>query len=159
VVDDLDTALTALEQIIDQGEGEVTTPPEGEKFDSEGDLAHYYRFNELRHGRRYLADDAPAEPTGPEIEVDLEAVYPMQPNLRAEQLPTAALREAANELNTVYVRLLRQIQKAFDGQPEALMGAVGTMFELKSSAIDLLRIPLPGGRANAGPTFEYPILT
>jgi len=159
VVDDLDSALAALEQIVDQGEGDVTTPRTGEKFDQEGNLAHYYRFNELRHRRRYLADDAPAEPTGAAIEIDLDAVYPMQPNLRVEQLPTAALRETANAFNIVYVRLLRQIQTAFDGRPEALTQAVGTMFELKKSAIDLLRIPLPDTSAHAGPTFEYPIMT
>jgi hypothetical protein len=158
-VHDLDTALEALDQIIVQGEGELSQPPKDEKFDQEGDLAHYYRFNELRHRRRYLAEDEPAEPTGPAIEVDLHAVYPMQPNLRAEQLPTEALREAANAFKIVYVRLLRQIQTAFDGRPDELTRAVGTMFELKNSAIDLLRIPLPDASANAGPTFEYPILT
>jgi hypothetical protein len=158
-VHNLETALEALEQIIDQGEGDVTMPRLDEKFDEEGDLAHYYRFNELRHRRRYLADDAPAEPTGAAIEIDLDAVYPMQPNLRLDQLPTEALREAANAFNIVYGRLLRQVQTAFDGRPDALTRAVGTMFELKNSAIDLLRIPLPHAGANAGSTFEYPILT
>jgi hypothetical protein len=158
VVHDLDTALKALEQIIDQGEGEVREPQASEKFDDEGDLAHYYRFNELRRRRRYRAHDAPARPTGPPIEIDLAAVFPMKPNLRVEQLPTDELRAAATACNRVYLRMLGHVQTAFDGKPDALTHAVGTMFELKDRAIDLLRIPLPDDSAmHAGPTFEYPV--
>lgn len=157
VVHDLDTALEALDQIIDQGEGDVREPQASEKFDSEGDLAHYYRFNELRRRRRYRAHDAPARPTGPPIEIDLAAVYAMKPNLRVEQLPTDELRAAARACNRVYARMLGHIQTAFDGKPDALTHAVGTMFELKNRATDLLRIPLPGdGALHAGPTFENP---
>lgn len=157
VVHDLDTALKALEQIIDQGEGELREPQASAKFDDEGNLAHYYRFNELRRRRRYRADDAPARPTGPPIEIDLAAIYAMKPNLRVKQLPTDELRTAARACNHVYARLLGHIQTAFDGKPDALTHAVGTMFELKNRATDLLRIPLPGDSGlHAGPTFEYP---
>jgi hypothetical protein len=158
VVHDLDTALVALEQIIDQGEGELRKPKASEKFDDEGNLAHYYRFNELRRRRRYRARDAPAKPTGHPIKIDLAAVYPMKPNLRVEQLPTNELRGAAMACNGVYATMLGYIQMAFDGKPETLTRAVGAMFELKNRAVDLLRIPLPGDDAmHAGPTFEYPI--
>jgi hypothetical protein len=158
VVHDLDTALVALEQIIDQGEGELRESKPSEKVDDEGNLAHYYRFNELRRRRRYRAEDAPADPTGPPIQIDLAAIYPMKPNLRVEQLPTNELRAAARTCNRVYARMLGHIQTAFDGKPDALTHAVGTMFELRNRAVDLLRIPLPGdGVMHAGPTFEYPI--
>lgn len=157
VVTDLQTALRALEQIVEQGEGEVTLPPAGEKFDEEGDLAHYYRFNELFHRRRYTVDDDPATPTGPPIEIDMHAVYPMKPNLRVDDLPAGPLRDEAIACNGIYARLLQQIQIAFDGRPDELMSAVGTMFELKNAAVRLLRVPLPGPSGlHAGPTFEYP---
>ena len=82
----------------------------------------------------------------------------MKPNLRVEQLPTDELRAAARACNRVYARMLGCIQTAFDGEPGALTHAVGTMFELKNRAVDLLRIPLPGdGAMHAGPTFEYPV--
>lgn len=156
VVRCLDDALAALEQIIEQGEGELTGPLPDEKFDPEGDLAHYYRFNELRRRRRYRADDTPQTPTGALIELDLAAVYPMRPNLRVADL-SGDLRTAALACNQIYARLLDQIQTAITGQPEELTRAVGTMFELKYAAIDLLRTPLPdGGGQHAGPTFEYP---
>ena len=59
--------------------------------------------------------------------------------------------------NGIYVRLLHEIQIAFDGRPDELMRAVGTMFELKDAAVRLLRVPLADGSGlHAGPTFEYP---
>jgi hypothetical protein len=156
VVDDRESACSALEEIIEQGEGEVTKPRSEEKFEGAGDLAHFYRFNELRRRRRYRVDDTPATPTGPRIELDLNAVYPMKPNLRVDELAPGELYEAMTACNRVYSRLLWQIQRAFDGEHDELTGAVGTMFELKDSAIDLMRVPLPGGDGqNAGPTFEY----
>lgn len=160
VVHDLATARAALREIVEQGEGEVTQPPAGEKFDEDADLAHYYRFNELRRRRRYRPSDAPNKPLGPPIAVDLEAVYPVRPNLRLEDLPTEELRAAAAAFNDVYARLLHQIQRAFDGYPDELTAAVGTMFTLKYAAIDLMRIPLADGSGlNAGPTFEYSATT
>lgn len=160
VVSDLEGALAALELIVEQGEGEVTKPRPGEKFDEEGDLAHYYRFNELRRRKRYRVDDEPDDPTGPEVELDLDAVYPMRPNLRAGELPPGELRAAVDAFNGIYARLLEQIQRSFDGNPAELTRAVGTMFELKYAANDLLRTPLrDGSEQHAGPTFEYPAST
>jgi hypothetical protein len=156
VVTDLPTALQALREIVEQGEGDVTFPPAGEKFDPSGDLAHYYRFDELRLRRRYTVDDFPGIPTGPVIEVDMDAVYPMKPNLRVQDLPPGSLRDKAVACNGIYAVLLEQIQTAFDGHPEALTRAVGTMFDLKNASIDLLRVPLPGEEElHAGPTFQY----
>lgn len=155
-VHDIDSACAALEQIVEQGEGELTKPPSGEKFDPEGDLAHFYRFNELRLRRRYLRDDAPDKPTGPAIELDAKAVYPMKPNLRVGDLD-GELRAAAEAFNGTYARLLGQVQTAITGRPHELTAAVGSMFELKYAATDLLRTPLPDGSGlHAGPTFEYP---
>jgi hypothetical protein len=155
VVHDLACALEALELIVEQGEGEVTKPRSGEKFDEEDDLAHYYRFDELRKRRRYRVRDEPGDPRGPAIELDMDAVYPMRPNLRVAEL-RGELRAAAEAFNAVYGRLLGQIQRAFDRHPDELTRAVGTMFELKYAANDLLRTPLPDGSGeHAGPTFEY----
>jgi hypothetical protein len=155
-VHDLRSALAAIDEVVEQGEGEVTRPRSGEKFDPALDLAHYYRFNELRRRRRYLVHDRPERPTGTAIELDLGAVYPMKPNLRTDELPTPGLRSAARSCNVIWTRLLGQLESALNGSPAELQHAVGTMFELKDAASDLLRIPLPGdpeGR-HAGPTFE-----
>jgi hypothetical protein len=154
VVEDLKTALEALEQIVEQGEGDPTGPPPGEIFDPEGDLAHFFRFQELSLGREYQKGDTPGKPTGPPIDVDFDAVYPMRKNLRAATL-SGELRAAAESFNDLYSELLRRIQEGIDGRPEALGRAVGEMFKLRDAAEALLRVPLPEGGGNAGPPFEY----
>lgn len=154
-VKDLTTAMEALELIVDQGEGDVKTPGPGEKFDTEGQLAHFYLFKELSEGREYLQGDSPDKPTGPQIVLDSAAILPMKPNLRAEEL-SGQLRADAEEFNATYTRLLGEIQEAIDGQPKVLPRAYGTMFTLKGEAEALLRKPLDDGSGlNAGPTFEY----
>jgi hypothetical protein len=160
-VHELSDAIDALEQIVEQGEGEITYPPSGEKFDPERDLAHFYRFNELATGRRYSADDKPEHPTGPPLDLDMHAVYNMKPNLKTAELP-AALRKASNDCNVIWSRLLRDLEDALNGQPKLLRSAVVTMFELKDAAcallpIELRDVPAPPGEQpyHAGPTFEY----
>jgi hypothetical protein len=149
------TALAAITEIVEQGEGEVTVPPSGEKFDPDRDLAHFYRFNELRQGRRYRVDDLPETPTGEPVVLDLEAVYPMKPNLRMAEIRTHELRRMAEACNAIWSSLLRQLETALTGSPDELREAVGTMFELKYAACELLRVPLPGDAGyHAGPTFE-----
>jgi hypothetical protein len=155
-VRDLSTALAAITEVVEQGEGEVTVPVAGEKFDPDRDLAHYYRFNELRQRRRYRVGDMPAQPTGAPLALEDAAVYPMKPNLRMADLPTPGLRNAARACNVIWSRLLGQLETALNGSPGELRRAVGTMFELKYAAGELLRIPLADDEAgrHAGPTFE-----
>jgi hypothetical protein len=154
-VNNLTTAMEALELIVEQGEGDVKTPGPGEKFDPEGELAHFYRFKELSEGHEYTEGDSPDKPTGPPISLDSEAILPMKPNLRAEQL-SGELREEAEAFNTTYTHLLGQVQEAIDGHPEKLFGAYRTMINLKSAAEALLKKPLDDGSGlNAGPTFEF----
>ncbi|HVO53343.1 MAG TPA: ferritin-like protein [Solirubrobacterales bacterium] len=155
VVEDLASAMTALEVVVEQGEGEVDKPGPEEKFDPEHDLAHFYRFKELRMGRRYEQDDQPDVPTGPAIDIDLEAVYPMKPNLKTADLG-GELKGAAEAFNRTWSTLLREVQDGIDGRPAALGPAVARMFRLRDAAELLLAVPLPDGSGeNAGPTFEY----
>ncbi len=128
----------------------------GEKFDPSRDLAHFYRFNELHAGRRYLAEDTPDRPTGDAIELNLVAVYPLKVNLRLSEIPPGEVRRAATDCAVMWTRLLDQVQSGISGEQEALREAVASMFELKYAAQQLLRVPLPGEKAShAGPTFEY----
>ncbi len=155
-VNDLTTAMEALEEIVDQGEGDVKDPGPGEKFDAEGQLAHFYLFKELSEGCEYTEGDSPDKPTGPPIAIDSAAILPMKPNLRAEEL-AGALREEADAFNATYTHLLGQIQEGIDGQPKVLFDAYETMNPtLKDAAEVLLRKPLGDGSGlNAGPTFEF----
>ncbi|MFL5782832.1 MAG: ferritin-like domain-containing protein [Thermoleophilaceae bacterium] len=150
-VTDLDSALAALRLIGEQGEGLG-----GGIYDNEGELAHYYRFKQLHHGRYYLAGDDPDEPTGPELEVDWGAVYPVKTNAGLDDYPEGSeLRTAALEFNRQYADFLAVLNDAYTGRPELLIDAVAEMFRLRDGMTNLLRNPIPGlDTLTAAPTFE-----
>ncbi|HVO53346.1 MAG TPA: ferritin-like protein [Solirubrobacterales bacterium] len=155
VISDLATALEALEEIVEQGEGDVDKPGPGEEFDSEGELAHYYRFKELYVGREYKPGDSPLEPTGPPIAVDYTGVFPIKPNLRAEEL-SGALQKAAEAFNGNYTKLIDQLQEGIDGNPERVGAAIETMIQLGREAGALVKKPLEDGSGlNAGPPWQF----
>jgi hypothetical protein len=160
-VDGLESALAALEEIVEEGEG---TSRGGDVWDGDRDVfhpereevAHYYRFEELRVGRRFRRGDTPQSgPTGDTVAVDLDGVRPMRPNPRmSDHAPDHPIRVAQEEFNLAYRGLLRSIEWAFDGEPETLDPAVGTMYDLKVRAQALMEMP-DGDGTTAGPTFEY----
>ena len=143
-------AVKAIKEIIDQGEGVTFS-----LFDNDGDLGHYFRFDQIQQGRRYQKGDQPEKPTGAAFSVDYASVYPMIRDPRMDDFPPGELRQTAETFNVTYSRLLRRLQAAFDGAREELIPAVGVMFEMKWQAIELLKNPLPGSTFNAGPTFEW----
>lgn len=168
VVRDLATAKAALEEIVEQGEGEIHSI-----YDEDGDLGHFFRFMEIRHDRRYepqelrgldpaalqSADGAPAWPlpTGAPLGVEWDAVYPMLRNPRGDDYPPgSAVRAASDAFDALWSRLLRELERGLTGEPALLLDAVGTMFELKYAALELLRNPVFGHpELHAGPAFEY----
>lgn len=149
---DLDTALRALEQIIDQGEGVVHS-----LYDEDGELAHFFRIQQLVLGRYYQSGDHPDAPSGASLQVEWEQVYPIVPNLKVAQIPPdSELYHRAVGFNRLYTQVLKQLHKAFNGQPELLKTAGRNMLQLKDEALALVQKPmigLPG--FYAGPTFEY----
>ncbi|MFI0353269.1 ferritin-like domain-containing protein [Actinomadura sp. 9N407] len=159
-VADLASALAALEVIVEQGEGTAR----GEVWDGDPDVhhpdrdevAHYYRFQELRAGRRYRRGDTPhSGPTGEPIGVDLDGVRPMRRDPRlADHAPGSAIRTAQEEFNHTYCAILHLLEQAFNGSPRMLAVATGTMYGLKAQAEALMRMP-DGEGTTAGPTFEY----
>ncbi len=160
-VHDLESALAALGEIIEQGEGAARTDVwDGDRdvFHPEREeVAHYYRFQELRLGRRYRTGDTPQSgPTGEEIKVDLDGVLPMRPNPRTADYPEGSpVRVAQEEFNQTYSLLLYVLEQAFNGDPGRLKDSVDTMFALRKQALALMKMPTGDGTTTAGPTFEY----
>ncbi|MET8146057.1 ferritin-like protein [Sphaerisporangium sp. NPDC005288] len=159
-VDGLKSALAALEEIVEQGEGAAG----GEVWDGDQDVfhperdevAHYYRFQELKAGRRYQRGDTPQTgPTGETISVDPAGVLPMRRNPRlADHAPGSPIRAAQEEFGHGYRDLLQVLQQAFNGHPELLGQATRAMYALKAQAQALMRTPDEDG-TTAGPIFEY----
>jgi Ferritin-like len=150
-VTDLDSALEALRLIGEQGEGLG-----GAIYDNEGELSHYYRFKQLLQGRYYQEGDKADEPTGPPIDIDWDAVYPLKPNARLDDYADAPeLHAAAVDFNREYADLLKLLTDAYSGRPELLIDAVVAMFRVRDGMAKLIRNPLPGSDGlTAAPTFE-----
>ena len=152
-VTDLASAKQAMRLISEQGEGIG-----GGIFDYEAELGHYYRFEQLIQGRYYRDNDTPGNPTGSTVGVDWDAVYPIKANAKLSDYPKGSdVYRAAEAFNSRYAAFLQMLTRAFRGEPELLIEAVGEMFVLKELAYRLTRQPIDGpGTPHAAPTFEMP---
>ena len=159
-VTDLRSALEALDVIVDQGEGFGAGLHDGDLFNQpKNEIAHYYRFNEIKLGRFYQPSDTPAGgPTGATFTVDYgdDAVFDMVDNPTIALFGDSAVAERALAYARSYTALLAALERGLNGAPETLIAAVVGMFTLKEAAIDLLHNPAPGHEpARAGPCFEF----
>jgi hypothetical protein len=157
-ITNLELATRALEVIVFEGEGIGQSIWDGDpELLGEGrELAHYFRFDELYRGRRYVRRDTPSSgPTGEPILLDYGAVLPMRPNPKAADHPRGSeLRAMTEECDRTYSALLRQLHAAFNGRPSELIASVQTMLRLRYQAIALMRVPVGDG-LTAGPAFEW----
>ncbi|HUB61247.1 MAG TPA: ferritin-like protein [Puia sp.] len=157
-VTNLKTARQAVNEIIGQGEGIDHTIEDGipGNFGDEIELAHYFRFNEIKEGRKYrVGDNTQDPPSGEPVEVDWGAVYNMKPNPRLTDYDhNPQLAEQARNFNKTYADLLRNIHSACNGCQDDLKKAIPLMYELKYQAIGLMKTPIGQGELTAGPTFE-----
>lgn len=146
----LAAANAAIELISEQGEGHVRNI-----YDDEGELAHYYRYDQLIRGRYYQPGDQPHKPSGPALTVDWDATYPVMQNPRKKAFGKGELYNAAVGFNRSYAQFLALLTKAYNGQPQLLLDAVPQMFHLRDKITQLIRNPIPGMEGvNAAPTFE-----
>jgi hypothetical protein len=162
VVTDLESALRAIEVIVEQGEGAKASMDDGDDTDfrQPHQVAHFYRFREIHFGRRYRPGDKPHQPpTGEPFEVDYQAVQPFKTNPRStDYAPGSPLAELNTRFNREYTLMLIQIGEAFSGTPRTLYTAIRNgMAGLSSVAARMVETPIPGdpqGRHGA-PTFEW----
>ena len=150
-VTDGPSAAAAMRIISEQGEGLG-----GAIFDEVGELAHYYRFQQLLLGRYYQPGDKGGSPTGPPCEVDWDAVYPVKADARLDDYTEPGeLRDAVMAYSATYGEFLARLTEAFTGRPDLLMPAVGDMFRIKELATQIIRNPMPGQPGvNAAPVFR-----
>lgn len=147
-------AMNAIDIIVEQGEGTTTTP------DFDGEIAHYYKFEELSKGKR-LVKDASAKHgysfTGAAIPFDPNNVQPIFPNTKAEMLAEGSEeRRRVNEFNTTYQTLLNGLHKTFNGNPDFLQNTIGLMYDIKLLAEKLCGTPFPGKDGyTIGPSFQF----
>ncbi len=150
-------AVDAINIIVEQGEGTSTSP-----LDQEGEIAHYYRFQELYYGKRLVAD--PSEKvgysySGAAIPYDDSDVFPLYPNTKTAMLAEGTEeRKRMDEFNSSYASLLDGLHRTFNGEPGYLNNTIGVMFDIKLRAEKLCSTPFPGQPGfTIGPSFEYPV--
>jgi hypothetical protein len=160
-IDSLTTALAALREIVEQGEGadplQVWAGNHDLSHPEREQVSHYCRFQELKVGRCYRRGDTPLSgPTGDPIPIDWNGVRPMRRNPRtSDHAPGSPIRTAQEEFNHAYCTLLRLLEQVFNGSPQKLEAAIGAMYGLKGKAQALMLMPTEDGLETAGPTFEY----
>lgn len=147
-------AIKALDIIIEQGEGTPESP-----IDPEGELAHYYRFEELYVGRALVKDPSVEEGysfSGPKIPFSAKDVYPILPNTKTADLPEGEAKNQVVQFNAIYRKLLNGLHRTFNGEPDYFENTIGLMFDLKLYAEKLCAIPFPGKPGfTVGPSFEF----
>jgi hypothetical protein len=150
-VTDLASAKAAIDLIAEQGEGFG-----GAIYDGEHELAHYYRFEQLKLGRYYQDGDQPGQPTGAELAVDWDAAFPIKTDAQlADFPPDSEVYQAALEFNRSYAEFLELLTRAYNGRPALLLDAVVEMFRVRDQMTRLMHNPIPGQPGlNAAPTFE-----
>lgn len=160
-VHDLASALAAIDEIEEQGEG--LTPHDvwdGDRdmFHPDSDeVAHYFRYQELLKGRFYQRGDTPATgPRGATFTVDWDAVHPMRDNpASADYQAGSPVREKMDGFNDVYSDVLRRLHRAFNGETAQMFASMRGMMELRTRAQELMQMPSGDGVTTAGPSFEY----
>ncbi|MFC0183141.1 Ferritin-like [Pseudarcicella hirudinis] len=148
-------AINAINIIVEQGEGTTTSP-----LDQDGEVAHYYRFEEIYVGKKLVKNpDAPNgfSFSGDPIPFDAASVYPIFPNTKTDMLPEGTeARRRMNEFNSSYYSLLDGLHTAFNGEPGNLDNCIGLMYDIKLYAEKLCAMPFPGKDGyTIAPSFEF----
>jgi hypothetical protein len=143
---DLESALAAIETVVDQGEGHrpkgAVTP--AAESDDDHEVAHYYQFRALAQSfSSGLIDEG-------------RDLYPVIADPRPAQYSTE--QQAANHgFNEAYTALLDDLQATLSSDGPRIFGAsTQLMLELEHRAAVLRSAgPVPDTSLVAGPTFEY----
>ena len=169
VVTSLETALKAIDVIVEQGEGTEASPVDPNTGVSD-DYAHYYKFAAIYHGRRLkpdLKDSGGFSFSGQMIGYDPEQVYPLVANLKLNQLRTGSEEhELLLNFNTIYSGMLRDLDSSFNGTPRDIDSAIATMRRLARAADNLVKKRIspdafltikiePDDIYHLAPSFEY----
>ncbi|HMI82148.1 MAG TPA: ferritin-like domain-containing protein [Solirubrobacterales bacterium] len=136
-VTELKSALAAIDEIVEQGEGTPQT-----QYDAEGELAHYWKFNQIVDGTVPFPS----------------SIFPIVSDPSTAKLPAGSVHELSQLFDDCYSLLLKTLAQIFNGgETQALVGAMFTLMGsvLPPTAGVLVRTQIPGQNVNAGPSFEF----
>lgn len=155
-VDSIESAVKAIDLIVEQGEGTTTSP-----LDPQDLPAHYYRFAEIYYGKQLIRNlnPRPGEPAfvygGAPIPFDPRGVTPLVTNPKASDYPVGSqAADTNNNFNFTYTSMLKSLHQVFNGQPDRIAPAVQLMESMKLQVRYLTTIEVSNG-LYAGPSFQY----
>lgn len=151
----LDQVKEAITLIKRQGEGSQSSPEDT----GPTDLAHYYRFAEVYHGKRLVKNTATGKWEFTGAPVPMPEVWPMadipKGGYNPADVPDAAVRTLLSDFDQSFTTMLDQLQGAWEGvDQDKLSEAVTTMFDLRGTAVELMQKPLPASTETYGPCFR-----
>ena len=155
VVKDLASALQAIEEIVEQGEG--TQPGDPRSYEL-CDLAHYFRFQEIVCQRKLVFHGVSNYSfTGEPIPFDPEGVWPMRDDPSSRGLtPGTKAYYATKVFHSTYHTLLQKLEEVFGGDPDGTVEAMTIMESLEVQAKRLMQLPLhKDSEYTCGPVFEF----
>lgn len=154
VMADLPAVEAAIALIMDQGEGSEASP----EVEHTHELAHYYRFLEVKAGRRYSGVDAKHQALFEGEPLEFPEVWPMAVVPKGGYLQEDVPPDVWTMLNSfdqTFTQLLNRLQSVWEhGDQAALVHAIETMFGLSQQAQTLMKIEIGDGRGNYGPCFR-----
>lgn len=153
-IDTLAKVEAAIMLIKVQGEGSNLTPEE-----ASGDLAHYYRFGEIYHGKKFIQDatgmwgftgaDIPLPDTWDMADIPAGGY-------QQADVPQMDVWDMMTQFDQNYSEMLRNLQAAWThGDPLLLDAAITNMRRMNILGTQIVQKPKPGGGGNYGPCFRY----
>lgn len=166
-LDGIEKVRAAIEIIMEQGEG-TSASPENPFPGKEGELAHFYVFREMFHGKKLIK--VPGSPVVWDFkgeDVPLPPAYPMgrvpEGGWANDEVNTPApqVQQVLHAFNLEFSSMLRNLEGAWqtDDPTEAnrkLGTAIGHMGGMRTQARKLVELELPDGSGKTyGPEFLY----
>lgn len=146
-------ASRAIDRIVSEGEGTTESP-----LDFEGEVAHYYRFEEIRRNQVLQKDTSVPEGyswDGP-LGIDWDAVVPAIGDPGQHDFSGDPGAQAAQDVcDRAFTVMLQELQRAVNGELGRLGNAVRAMFELTMAARAALGVLLKDSDKAAGPAFRF----
>ncbi|MCU7827072.1 ferritin-like domain-containing protein [Kitasatospora sp. DSM 101779] len=162
-LDTIEKVRAAIEIIKEQGEG-TSASPENPFPGQPGELAHFYVFREMFHGKKFIkvsenpdawdfkGDEVPLPPAHPMARVPDGGWANGGPNA-----PAPEVKSVLGAFNSHFSTMLRALEEAWrTGDPGSLSTAISRMGKMRTEARKLVQMELPDGSGKTyGPEFLY----
>lgn len=152
-VSTLDEVRAAIALIKVQGEGSNASPEE-----ADNDLAHYYRFGEISHGKKLRQDPVTHKWAFDGADVPFPDVWPVALVPEGGYTQAQVAPEVWAQLDAfdnAFTAMMHALHDAWaTPSSDRLDDAIGTMFTLTESARELVKTTIPGTTITYAPCFR-----